>query len=163
MYPITWPAAPPSEHHTLARSLCVCAFAEPQSRADSAWQERLAEARQEGEKRFEAEVEAIEVKMNKVRDALTDKYEAGFQPLLAEAEARHLEYPFPHLHHCWLLLAAAVRCGCNVCVLCMRERECAAALVSALWCFPRSHRAEPGGGTAAHTGGQGGGASCCPR
>ena len=51
---------------------------------------RLAAEREAGEARVAAERRAIDAKVAKVRATLAERYEAGFKPLLAEAEARHL-------------------------------------------------------------------------
>ena len=44
-----------------------------------------------GEARVAEERAAVEAKLERVRGALAERYEAGFKPLLAEAEARHAE------------------------------------------------------------------------
>lgn len=55
------------------------------------WESRLAAEREAGERRLAEERQAIEAKIEKVRAALAERYEAGFKPLLLEAEARHVE------------------------------------------------------------------------
>jgi RhoGEF domain len=55
------------------------------------WEAKLASEREAGEKRVADERRAIEAKIEKVRAALAERYEAGFKPLLQEAEGRHLE------------------------------------------------------------------------
>ena len=44
-----------------------------------------------GEARVAEEKAAVEAKLERVRTALAERYEAGFKPLLAEAEARHAD------------------------------------------------------------------------
>lgn len=55
------------------------------------WEARLASEREACEKRIAEERALIEAKVEKVRATLAERYEAGFKPLLKEAEARHLE------------------------------------------------------------------------
>ena len=55
------------------------------------WEARLAAEREAGEKRVADEKKLIEQKIEQVRNALADRYEAGFRPLLRETEARHVE------------------------------------------------------------------------
>lgn len=57
----------------------------------SKWEARLAAEKAAGEARVGEERAAIEAKIERVRGALAERYEAGFKPLLAEAEARHVE------------------------------------------------------------------------
>ncbi len=55
------------------------------------WEARLAAEREAGERRVADEKKLIEQKIEQVRNALADRYEAGFRPLLRETEARHVE------------------------------------------------------------------------
>jgi len=55
------------------------------------WEARLAAEKEAGERRVADERAAIEAKIEKVKAALAERYEAGFKPLLREAEARHME------------------------------------------------------------------------
>lgn len=55
------------------------------------WESRLAAEKEAGERKVEEEKKLIEAKIERVRAALAERYEAGFKPLLKEAEARHLE------------------------------------------------------------------------
>jgi len=55
------------------------------------WEAKLAAEKEAGEARVAEERRAIEAKIERVRTALAERYEAGFKPLLAEAEARHAE------------------------------------------------------------------------
>jgi hypothetical protein len=55
------------------------------------WEARLAAEREAGEKRVADEKRLIEQKIEQVRNALAERYEAGFRPLLRETEARHVE------------------------------------------------------------------------
>ena len=55
------------------------------------WEAKLEAEKAAGEERIAAEKAAIEEKIEKVRGLLAERYEAGFKPLLAEAEARHVE------------------------------------------------------------------------
>ena len=50
---------------------------------------RLAAEREAGERRIAEERAGVEARIEKVRSALAERYEQGFKPLLAEAEARH--------------------------------------------------------------------------
>ena len=55
------------------------------------WDAKLQAEQKAGEARLRAEAKDIEAKMSRVRDTLTERYETGFMPLLAEAEERHLQ------------------------------------------------------------------------
>lgn len=57
----------------------------------SKWEAKLASEKAAGESRVAEERAAIEAKIERVRAALAERYEAGFKPLLAEAEARHVD------------------------------------------------------------------------
>jgi chromosome segregation ATPase len=52
---------------------------------------KLAEERERGERRIAEEQKLIAAKIEQVRNALAERYEAGFRPLLRETEARHVE------------------------------------------------------------------------
>jgi hypothetical protein len=54
------------------------------------WEARLQAAKEDGERRVAEERRAIEAKIDKVRQALAERFEAGFRPLLKEAETRHV-------------------------------------------------------------------------
>jgi hypothetical protein len=54
------------------------------------WEARLAEEKEAGEKRVADERRAVDAKIDKVRQALAERYEAGFRPLLKQAEDRHV-------------------------------------------------------------------------
>lgn len=55
------------------------------------WEARLRAEREAGEKRVNDEKKLIDQKIEQVRTALAERYEAGFRPLLRETEARHVE------------------------------------------------------------------------
>jgi len=55
------------------------------------WEARLRAEREAGEKRVAEEKVLIDQKIEQVRTALAERYEAGFRPLLRETEARHVE------------------------------------------------------------------------
>ena len=57
----------------------------------SKWEAKLAEERERGERRVAEEQKLIAQKIDQVRNALAERYEAGFRPLLRETEARHVE------------------------------------------------------------------------
>jgi hypothetical protein len=67
---------------------CLCRIAAEEA---AKWEAKLAAEREAGERRVAEERAAIESKIEKVRAALAERYEAGFKPLLLEAEARHVE------------------------------------------------------------------------
>jgi hypothetical protein len=54
------------------------------------WEARLAEEKEAGEKRVAEERKIVEQKLKKVSEAMNQKYEAGFRPLLKQAEERHV-------------------------------------------------------------------------
>lgn len=54
------------------------------------WESRLAEEKEAGEKRVAEERKIVEQKLKKVSEAMNQKYEAGFRPLLKQAEERHV-------------------------------------------------------------------------
>lgn len=54
------------------------------------WEDKLRSEKEAGEKRVADERRLIDQKIEKVRQALAERYEAGFRPLLAQAEERHV-------------------------------------------------------------------------
>lgn len=55
------------------------------------WAARLEEEKRKAEERVAEEKQLIAAKLAKVKETLMSRYEEGFKPLLAEAEARHME------------------------------------------------------------------------
>jgi hypothetical protein len=89
--------------------------------------------REAGEKRVADERRAIEAKIEKVRTALAERYEAGFKPLLKEAEVRCCSYArlLPHFIDRFALLPVSRRratlrsCSASwTCRRSWRQRRC---------------------------------------
>ena len=55
------------------------------------WRRKIEQEKEEGERRIEEEEKRIEAKIKEVKDALAQKYEEGFRPLIEEAENQHKE------------------------------------------------------------------------